>query len=58
MVGGTHVLVSEMLEQLQLSVGTLRENRCAEWLHDLFDCHRLASQLVARRAIGDAFRLA
>lgn len=46
-----------MLEQLQLSVGTLRQNRCAEGLHDLLDRHGLAGQLVARRAIGGTFLL-
>lgn len=56
--GKTHVLVSEMLEQLQLAVGTFRENRSAEGLHDLLDSDRLAGQLVSRRAIGVAFRLA
>jgi hypothetical protein len=47
-----------MLEKLQLSVGSLRQDRRAEWLHDLLDRHGLAGQLVARRAIGEAFRLA
>lgn len=57
MAGKTHVLVTQMLEQLQLSVGTLRQNRCAEGLHDLLDRHGLAGQLVARRAIGGTFLL-
>lgn len=56
--GKTHVLVSEMLEQLQLTVGTFREDRSAEGLHDLLDSDRLAGQLVSRRAIGVTFRLA
>lgn len=50
--------MSEMLEQLQLSVGTLGQDRGAEGLHDLLDRDRLAGQLVSRRAIGDTFRLA
>jgi hypothetical protein len=58
MAGKTHVLVTEMLEQLQLSVGSLRQDRRAEWLHDLLDRHGLAGQLVARRATGEVFRLA
>jgi hypothetical protein len=56
--GKTHVLVSEMLEQLQLAVGTFREDRSAEGLHDLLDGDRLAGQLVSRRAIGVTFRSA
>jgi hypothetical protein len=47
-----------MFEQLQLSVGTLRQNWGAEGLHNLLDRHGLASQLVARGAIGNTFRLA
>lgn len=56
--GKTHVLVSEMLKQLQLAVGTFRKDRSAEWLHDLLDGDRLASQLVPRRAIGVTLRSA
>lgn len=39
-----------MLEQLQLAISTLGENRGAEGLHDLLDRHGLAGQLVARGA--------
>jgi len=41
-----YVLVLQVLQKLELSVGTLRQDRGAERLHDLFDCHGLASQLV------------
>lgn len=51
-----YILVSEMLEQLQLSVGTLGEDRGAEGLHDLLDRDGLAGQLVPRRAGGETFR--
>jgi len=43
--------MAKVLEQLQLAVGTLRENRSAERFHDLLDRDRLASQLIARRAV-------
>lgn len=35
-----------MLQKLKLPVGSFRENRGAERLHDLFDCDRLAGQLI------------
>lgn len=35
-----------MLEKLELSVCTLRQHRCAEWLHDLLDCDILSCELV------------
>lgn len=44
-----YVLVSQVLEQLQLAVGALRKDRSAEWLHDLLDRHGLAGELVLRR---------
>jgi hypothetical protein len=56
--GKTHVLVSEMLEQLQLAVGTFRKDRSAEGLHDLLDGDRLAGQLISRRAVGITFQSA
>lgn len=43
--------MAEMLEQLQLTVSTLGQDRSAEWLHDLLDRHRLIGQLVSRRAV-------
>lgn len=42
----TYILVSQVLEQLQLTVCALGEDRRAEGLHDLLDGHRLAGQLV------------
>ena len=46
----SYILVPEMLEQLEFSVGSLGENGSAEGLHDLLDCHGLASELVLGRA--------
>lgn len=45
-----YVLVPQVLKQLQLAVGALREDRSAERLHDLLDRHGLAGELVLRRA--------
>jgi hypothetical protein len=45
-----HILVPEMLEELQLAVCALRQDRSAEWLHNLLDSHGLAGELVLRRA--------
>ena len=39
-----------MLEELQFSVSTLRQDRRAEGLHDLLDGHRLAGELILGRA--------
>lgn len=58
LAGKAYVLMSEVLEQLQLSVSTLGEDRGAERLHDLLDRDRLAGQLVPRRASGKTFRSA
>lgn len=38
-----YILMAKMLQQLELSVGSLREDGGAKWLHDLLDRHRLAS---------------
>jgi hypothetical protein len=46
----TNILVFEMLEQLQLSVGPLGQDRRAERLHDLLDGDILVCQLVPSRA--------
>lgn len=43
----THVLVFQVLEQLELSVCTLRQNRCAEGLHDLLNSNILVGELIA-----------
>lgn len=50
----TYILVLEMLQQLQLSVGSLGQNRCAERLHDLFDCDIGTSEVVFGRATQTA----
>jgi hypothetical protein len=42
--------MSEMLEQFQLAVSALRQNRSAEGLHDLLDGDGLAGELVLGRA--------
>ena len=39
-----------MLEQFELSVGSLREDRGREGFHNLLDCDSLTSQLVLCRA--------
>lgn len=44
------IFVSEMLEQLQLTVRPLSEHRRAEGLHDLLDGDILVGELVSRRA--------
>jgi hypothetical protein len=47
----TYVLVLEVLQQLQFSVGALRQNRGAEGLHDLLDGDRLTGQFILGWAI-------
>lgn len=42
--------MADVLEQFELSVGTLGENRGGEGLHDLFDGHRGVGKLVIGRA--------
>ena len=44
-----HILMSQVLEQLQLSVCPLGEHRGAERFHNLFDGHGLAGELVLGR---------
>lgn len=46
MEGVPHILMSQMLEELQLTVGSLGQDRCAERLHNLFDGDGLPSKLV------------
>lgn len=46
----THILMSQVFEQLELSVCSLGQNRRAEWLHDLLDSHSLAGKLIFGRA--------
>lgn len=45
------VLVPQVLEQLQLSVCSLGQDRGAERLHDLLDGDILSSELIFGRAI-------
>jgi hypothetical protein len=45
-IGQTNILVLEMLEQLQLSVCTLRQHRRAKGLHDLLDRNILTGELI------------
>ena len=51
-VGGFmwYILMSKMLQQLQFSVCAFREDRSAEGFHNLLDRHRLAGELILRRA--------
>ena len=48
----TDILMSQVLQELQLAVGTLGQNRCAERLHDLLDSNGLACELVLCRTAG------
>lgn len=43
---GTHVLVTDVLEQFELAVSTLGEDGGGEGLHDLLDGHRSVGELV------------
>ena len=47
--GETDILVTEVLEQLELAVGALGQDGRAEGLHDLLDGHCLAGELVFGR---------
>jgi hypothetical protein len=40
----------EMFEELELSIGPLRQYRCAEWLHNFLDSHGLAGKMIFGRA--------
>ena len=46
-----HILMFEVLQQLQLSVCSLRQHRRAEGFHDLLHRNRLSGELVLRRAV-------
>jgi hypothetical protein len=46
-----YIFVSEVLEQLQLTVRPLSEYGRAEGLHDLLDGDILVGELVSRRAV-------
>lgn len=45
--------MAQVLKEFQLSVRALRQDRSAEWFHDLLDSHSLAGELVLCRAIRD-----
>lgn len=45
----THILMPQMLQKLQLAVGALGKDRCAERLHDLLDSDSLVGKLVLGR---------
>jgi hypothetical protein len=49
----THILVPQVLQELQLAVGTLGQDRCAERLHDLLDSNGLVCELILGRT-GDS----
>lgn len=46
----SYVLMSEVLQELQLSVGSLGQDGRAERLHNLLDGHGLAGKLIFGRA--------
>jgi hypothetical protein len=48
----THILMPQVLEQLQLAVGTLGQDGCAERLHDLLDGNGLVCELILCRTKG------
>lgn len=45
-MGLTRVLMANVLEKLQLSICTFRQDGCAEGLHDLLDRYGLSSKLI------------
>lgn len=49
-----YVFVSQVLEQLELSVGSLRKDRSAKGLHDLLYGDILVRKLVSSRAVSSA----
>lgn len=52
MVGGAHVLMLKVLEQLELTICTLGEHRGAEGLHDLLDGDILVGELISGGTVG------
>jgi hypothetical protein len=44
--------MSQVLQELQLAVGALGQDRCAERLHDLLDSNSLVCELVLCRTKG------
>jgi len=47
----THILMLQMLQQLQFSVCSLGQDGCAERLHDLLDCDILSRETIFSRAM-------
>lgn len=47
----SHIFVPQMLQELEFSVGTLGQDGGAKRLHNLFDGHGLASELIFCRAV-------
>jgi hypothetical protein len=49
-VSKSYILMPQVFEQLQLSVCSLGQDRCAEGLHNLLDSDRLSCELIFGRA--------
>jgi len=47
----TNILVPEVLQELELTVCSLRQDRSAKWLHDLLHGDGLAGELILGRAV-------
>ena len=50
--GASYILMSQVLEQFQLTVGSLGQNWRTERLHDLLYSNRLSGQLIFGRTLG------
>lgn len=55
--GVTNVLMTQMLQQLELTISPFRQYRCAERLHNLLDGHGLSGELILRRAESGCKRM-
>lgn len=53
----SYILVSQMFQQLEFSVGSFRQDRCRKRLHDLLDGDGLAGQLIFSRTVSNNIRL-
>lgn len=49
----SHIFMTQVLEELQLSVRALRQDRSAERFHDLLDSHGLTGELILCGAIRE-----
>jgi hypothetical protein len=56
--GGTHILMLDVFQKLQLTVGPLRQHRRTKRLHDLLHCDRHACKLVLCGTVGPILRVA